>query len=174
MNSWKVILAALVIFAAGVITGGLVVGHADHTWRLKRFGLFRPHVAIAQTNAIATREPGRAQGLPNPVPQVLRKDFLQKLDREVHLTPEQREQIEKIIKEGQERAKELWEPIAPLMREEMMKVREGIHDVLNEKQFAHFEQLMKPKSPEAHRLPPPPPATNSVPDTPPGRPPQNP
>ena len=31
MNSWKVILATLVIFGAGVVTGGLLVSYAVHT-----------------------------------------------------------------------------------------------------------------------------------------------
>ena len=29
MNTWKVILATLVIFIAGVLTGGLLVGYSD-------------------------------------------------------------------------------------------------------------------------------------------------
>ena len=31
MNSWKVILAAVVIFGAGVLTGGLLVDYVDHS-----------------------------------------------------------------------------------------------------------------------------------------------
>ena len=30
MNSWKIILAAVVIFGAGVITGGLLVNHVKN------------------------------------------------------------------------------------------------------------------------------------------------
>ena len=31
MNTWKIILATLVIFVAGVLTGGLLVSYTDHT-----------------------------------------------------------------------------------------------------------------------------------------------
>ena len=31
MNSWKVILATVVIFGAGVMTGGLLVNYVDHS-----------------------------------------------------------------------------------------------------------------------------------------------
>lgn len=152
MNTWKVILATLVIFVAGVITGGLVVGLAEQAMQHpKRFWPFWLQATHGQNNAPGSREPARLQGLPNPVPRVLRKDFLQKLDREVHLSADQHERIEKIIKEGQERTRQLSEPIAPLMREELTKVREGIRSILTPEQFARFEGLVKPKMQEARR-----------------------
>lgn len=173
MNTWKVVFATLSIFVAGVITGGVVVGFTNHTWQLKHFWSSRPlEMANVQNSAASPREPNRMSGLPNPVPQVLRKDFLQKLDREVRLTADQREQIEKILTEGQQHAKQLWEPIAPQMREEMAEVHQRIRAVLTSEQAAKFDELMKQRAKNVRRFMGSP--TNGAPPPLPANPPQNP
>jgi len=153
VNNWKVIFATLVIFGTGVVTGGLLVSHADRVQQRRR----RPSPAgqqeagaRAQTNAAGSHELGRAS-LPNPVPQLLRKDFLQNLDREVHLTSDQHERIEKIMSEGQEYSRQLWEHIAPEMRTEMAQVKEHILAVLTPVQRERFEALVKQRPREGRR-----------------------
>jgi len=70
-----------------------------------------------------SRDGQRLPNVPNRLPHGLNLEFLQKLDREVHLTPGQHERIEKIITAGQQRNKELWERIAPELRREWRKLR---------------------------------------------------
>ena len=154
MNAWKVILATLVIFGTGVVTGGLLVTYVDRSPQHRRRPVIAESTARNQTNA-AGRETSRGANLPNPIPPLLRKDFLQNLDREVRLTPEQHEQIEKIMSEGQELTRQLWDGIAPQLRREMAEVKERIRLVLTPEQRVRFEALMKQHPREGRRAPPP-------------------
>lgn len=80
MNSWKVILATVVIFGAGVLAGGLLVNHVDHERRA-------PH---------------------HRSPEAWRKAFIGHLDKVLKLTPQQHAAISKIVAEGQARNLALW------------------------------------------------------------------
>ena len=115
MSTWKVILATLVIFTAGMLTGGVMI-----------------------------RQFAKRPSPPPPFqPMVLRKEFLGRMDRELALTRQQRERIEKIMTESQERTRLLWELVGPEMRDEVMHVREDIREELRPEQHAKFEELMK-------------------------------
>ncbi|MDB6112091.1 MAG: hypothetical protein JWR69_3841 [Pedosphaera sp.] len=125
MNSWKVILATLIIYGAGVVTGGLLVSHAV---RVK-----------AHAN---TPKPPTVQAI---TPWQLRsKELLHRMERELNLNPQQREHVEKIILDSQERTKGLWKPIVPQMNREMQTVREQIRGELTPDQQKKFDELLKP------------------------------
>ena len=159
MNTWKVIFASLVIFIAGVVTGGLLVSYADRAQQKhhragprdaanRRFDGRQP--------ATGPRDPGLRESLalpktPGAMPKMLRLDFLQSLDREIQLTEEQRGQIEKIISEGQERNRQLWNRVLPEMRREMQETRERIRAVLRPDQVKRYEELMKQTRPAGQR-----------------------
>jgi Spy/CpxP family protein refolding chaperone len=130
VNSWKVILATMVIFGAGVITGGLLV---SQTSEAKRPRANRP----AGTNA-----PPRVMQNVTPT-QIQRMEFLVRANRELDLTPEQRQRIERILREGQERTRQLWETISPDVRKEIQLVRERIRVELTPEQRRQFEELMR-------------------------------
>ena len=115
MSTWKVILATMVIFTAGMLTGGVMIHHFAK----------------------------RPSPPPPFQPMVLRKEFLGRMDRELRLTPLQHERIEKIMTESQERTRLLWELVGPEMRDEVMHVREDIREELRPEQHAKFEELMK-------------------------------
>lgn len=144
VNTWKVVLATAVIFGAGVIVGGVLISHPERSKDRQR------------------REPGA--GLPSWHPQ--RKDFVQPAGRELQpsfdgrrmdfvlsvqkelkLTPDQRERIEKIVREGQEKTKALWEGISPKLRKEMQDVKDNIRAELTPAQEARFEELLKQRPP---------------------------
>lgn len=119
----------MVIFGAGVITGGLLVHNTGDPGRPR---VQRP--GNAGTNA----------PLPNVTPaQMQRMDFLVRASRELDLTPDQRERIERILKEGQERNRQIWEAAAPEMRKELQLVRERIRVELTPEQRRRFEELMR-------------------------------
>ena len=187
MNTWKVILATLVIFITGVVTGGLLVSYADRA----------PQKNRPPRQRAEGRPPGNNQNLPplanprelssprfpNPMQNRLQRgvslEFLQKLDAEIHLTTGQHERIEQIITDGQLRNKEIWERISPELRREMAETQKRIREILTPEQHARFEELMKQSRPAGRRdepmqpgmrprdqrrpLPPP---TNPAPDTP--------
>lgn len=126
MNTWKVILATMVIFGTGVVTGGLLVRHAEHG---------RDRRPQRAANAIRPAQP--------PSPGVMRFEFLRRMERELDLAPEQREPIDKILKEGQERMKKLMETFEPRRREELKKTIEEFRAVLTAEQQKRFDDLLK-------------------------------
>ncbi len=125
---WKVILATLVIFGAGVMTGALAVRIA------------------ARKNERTSGQPAHAAKAPRTAKPVLKSDFLQRLERELALTPEQRTQVEKALSESHKRTKALWEPLQPQFRGEVARVEEEIRGCLKPEQAAKFDQLIKPKT----------------------------
>ena len=163
MNYWKVILATVVIFGAGVLTGGLLVNFVDHSHPKN------PHHAQANAGARPVTNnavPPRWAEMPPPrLAEKLGKQFVQQLNDELQLTAEQRDKIEKLIAEGQERNREIWTNVAPKMRAVMQEVNQQIREELTPEQLKVFEEMQKhplrrpapgTNAPAAN-LPPPPP-----------------
>jgi hypothetical protein len=150
VNYWKVILATVVIFGAGVLTGGLLVQNVDHS----RFRFHeRPQTSAdtqSQTTnrADATHPPERG---PRP-PEMFSRQFVQQLDDGLHLTSDQRDKITKIIADGQERNREIWTNYTPKTHQVMQDVQQRIRAELTPDQLKQFENMMKPHPP---RRPPP-------------------
>jgi len=146
---WKVILATLVIFGTGVVTGGLLVGVIGRINVHPRFAPLLDHAAHA-TPTGPTANPDRVV-LPMGTPprRALSKEFLERLNRELKLSPEQRQQVEEILTTGQEHTKAIWEKVAPEMRAEMKETREQIRAVLSPEQNARFQELMKARPAKA-------------------------
>jgi hypothetical protein len=118
VNRWRVILAAIVIFAAGAVTGGFAV------------------------RGYAPRKPGKANvSTPLPVSPERREDYLSRLDRELQLTPEQRTRIETILSGSQERMKKLWRSIEPHTKEEYQRTRKEISEILTPEQREKKKQM---------------------------------
>ena len=122
VSPWKVILATLVIFIAGLITGAVGVH------RLLKQG----------------RAPVRAEAVH---PWMLRDGFRAELDRRLELTPEQSERIERITREGQERVREISSLVKPEIQAELKAVREEIRDTLTTEQRVKFEEMLRNRRP---------------------------
>jgi len=120
----------MVIFGAGVITGGLLVRETQVTKRPKQV---RPASTNAHPNTVQNVTPSQMQ----------RMDFLVRANNELDLTPEQRERIERILREGQERTRQLWETISPEVRKELQLVRERIKVELTPEQRRRFDELLR-------------------------------
>jgi hypothetical protein len=147
VNSWRIILATVVIFGSGVLTGGLLVNYVERAHPEVR----RPSIAPRPDRAVAP-------DLPLPLPQILNRQFVAQLDADLHLTPEQREKIGKIIADGQQRNRELWKLVSPQFRLVLQDVRQRIRAVLVPEQRKQFDALMKQLTPRR------PPATTNAPD----------
>jgi hypothetical protein len=142
VNSWKIILATIVIFGAGVTTGGLLVGHVDRTNRITH----RPPGDPGIRPPGGEREPGRGMGMEFPRPRqpdLLNTNFVRRLDDALKLTADQRSAIEKIIAEGQDQNHSIWTNNAEQMRRVMQDVRRHLHDVLSPDQQKQFDELMR-------------------------------
>ncbi len=130
MNYWKVILATVVIFGAGVFTGGLLVNVVDHSHPKNPH-----HQAPAAPNPFAAVT---NVTLPKPprLPEILSKPFVEQLNDELQLTPAQRAAIENIIAENQAQ-----------MRKAVQAVRQGAREKIREQldpaQQRQFDELMK-------------------------------
>jgi Spy/CpxP family protein refolding chaperone len=120
VSPWKVILATLVIFTAGLFTGA--VGVRQFATPPARF---RP-------------------GPDNPFqPWMLREQFVKYLDSQMNLTPEQREKIGSIVHESQQRTQILTGLIEPEMREELKNTRQAIREVLTPEQRGQYDEILK-------------------------------
>ena len=113
MNPWKVILATLVIFAAGMVTGGLA---------MKRL----------QPLPTTTKVP----------PSLQRVELLRRMAKRLDLTPSQQERIEQIVRESQERTKKAWEQVRPMIHDEFQRVQDRIREELSPEQEKKFEKLL--------------------------------
>ena len=125
VNAWKPILAALVIFAAGVVTGGLTVQ-------------IRPSHPTASP-------PGNAPV--RKVPAMPREAQLRELSRrmqaELDLAPEQRDRIEAIVRDSQERMKAVRDEVGKKVGEEFREMRQRIRGELTPDQRRKFAEIMK-------------------------------
>lgn len=129
MSYWKVILATLVIFCSGLVVGALLVRKT------------------ARTVLTARAAHNISTNTPISLWHQQQKDFLRRMDHELNLTDEQRAKIEKILKDSQERTKQIREKIAPEMREELKNVREQIRSELTAEQQEKFERVVKIRPP---------------------------
>jgi Spy/CpxP family protein refolding chaperone len=130
VSLWKPIAAAVVIFSAGFATGNLMAPLRsgakpkdpawDHEQRFRPFG------------------PGaRRPEMPGP------RDWVEKLATELNLTAIQRERIEALLKESQERMKAMADEMAPRTREEFHRTRELIRKELTPDQQSKYDALQK-------------------------------
>jgi hypothetical protein len=124
---WKVILATIVIFAAGAFAGGLFV----------------------KNRLVPTPPPYKP-----PVPGIISQQHFQaRLKSELKLSGEQTNRIDKIFAESNARIKIIWDLLGPEVQKERQVVYENIRAELSPEQRERFEQLLKepPRRPDGQR-----------------------
>jgi hypothetical protein len=117
VSAWKVILATLAIFSAGLVIGGLGVRQ-----------LLQP----------AQQETIRRAG-PMPVP--LRNEYIQNLGRELRMSDQQRGAVSNVVQQSQDRVRHLHDRIAPDVRDEVRRTRQEIRALLTPEQQRQFDEL---------------------------------
>jgi hypothetical protein len=125
---WKVILATIMIFAAGAFAGALFVKSRT------------PPVLPAKAH----------------VPGIISQErFQARLKKELALTADQTNRVDKVFAESNERIKILWSLIGPEVQKERQEVYESIRAILTPEQREKFEQLLKqpPHRPDGRRGP---------------------
>lgn len=145
MNSWKIIIAAVLIFGAGVVTGGLLANHLNQSSPRRA----RP-AAEALTNSLPQTVANAAKRTNGPpMPDQKRVDFLRKISGELNLSAEQKEHFEMILGESQDRLKKQW---SAKMHEEMNLTCDKIHAELTPQQWQKFQELThRPKKSDDKR-----------------------
>ncbi len=129
MNYWKVIFATVVIFGAGVVTGGLLV---DHVREAHAHISKPPHPPVVAVNATTNATPA-TNVPPQHLPDFVNRQFLPKLDTQLSLSSDQHKAIEKIITDCQAE-----------MRKVSQDARLAIRAELTPDQRSRFDDLMKP------------------------------
>jgi len=131
VNTWKPILAAVVIFAAGVVTGGFVVDFNEPK-SMREFPRER-----GPRNA--ERPPGsRMEGQLNWL--------MKRIQRDLKLTDKQAATVESAFKASREEMKLAFEELRPRMHDSTEKLKEKLRGDLTEKQLEKFEKYLRPSS----------------------------
>ena len=125
MNAWKPILAALVIFAAGVVTGGLTVQ------------IRQPRTA---PNPGGTAPIKKVPAMPR---EAQLRELSHRMQAELDLAPEQRDRIEAIVRDSQERMKAVRDEVGKKIGEEFREMRQKIRSELTPDQRKKFAEIMK-------------------------------
>jgi Spy/CpxP family protein refolding chaperone len=121
----------MVIFVCGIFTGVFVVRMQPASSAASPV----PQPVSVSTNRM--KLPAFAQLQPQ------RPEFLKRLDRQLDLTPEQHDEIAKIMKTSQDRTDPLWEKIAPQLSDELKRVRKEISQVLTPDQRKKWAEINK-------------------------------
>lgn len=117
----------MLIFAAGVVTGGLLV----RTRVVEIAPAPQSNApATAATSPVGALAPGR-------------QAFVQRVRSELDLTPEQSKQVDRIMRESHKRMIKVYEPVAPEAREETRRVRQEIMALLTPEQKKKFNESVK-------------------------------
>jgi Spy/CpxP family protein refolding chaperone len=122
VKTWRIFLAICLIFSAGAGTGALVA---------------RRVAAVS-----IPKERHTPPSPPNTSPDK-KKDYLERLDAKLNLTPEQRAKIDKLLQESQARMKQLWADFEPQTREEYRRTRKEISDLLDPAQKEIYQNMRK-------------------------------
>ena len=133
MKEWKVILATLVLFGTGVVTGGLLV----HLTSVSSVKPLRGKAMLPPN--MLTKD---FKDLRGPVHEQ-RFEYIRRLTQQLELAPEQAGKIEKILQSSQQRTKSVWDTIQPKLNEEVRKTREQIHEVLTPEQQKKYDEINK-------------------------------
>jgi Spy/CpxP family protein refolding chaperone len=136
-NTSKIILATTVIFAAGVVAGRLLTVYSSGP---KKEAPPEHAVPLWPQPQRMTRQP--IDDLDRDLNRQL-TEFVVMAGRELNLTPQQHERIGQIVREAQERTRDVWSKVAPELRREMQGVQEQISAELTPDQRARFEELLK-------------------------------
>ena len=120
----------MLIFGTGVVTGGLLVRNSHRT---------QPHPPKNNNTGMA-RSP---QPLTAFSASGVKIEFLRRMERDLSLSSEQRERIDVILTESQERTRKLMEPVAPQLREELQQTKERFRAALTPPQREAFDAMLK-------------------------------
>ena len=133
MNAWKIILATILIFGSGVVTGGLLVRRTSQTESPRQ----------GRLPAVTALHPTAPGGLPSRVPAA----------STAGTEPEPRSKGSEsiIFSQSQERTKQLMEPVTPHLREELDRAKREFSEILTPPQRLRFDELLKQRAKDQRR-----------------------
>ena len=138
VNAWKPILAAVVIFTAGVVTGGFVVD----------FGAPKPPRAFPRERGPRNAEHPSGSRMEGQLNWLMKR-----IQRDLKLTDKQAATVESAFKASREEMKLTFEELRPRMRASTEKLKEKLRGDLTEEQLAKFEKYLGPPASRDRRGP---------------------
>ncbi len=81
----------------------------------------------------------------------MRLEFLRRIQRELDLSAEQQERIDKVLKQSQERTRKIMEPVVPQLPQELQRAKAEFREVLTPDQQGRFDELLKLQRFKEHR-----------------------
>ena len=136
VNAWKPILAALVIFAAGVVTGGFVMD----------IGAPKPPRSFPREHGMRGME-----HRPGSMMEGQLNWLMKRIKRDLNLTDDQAAKVESAFTASRDEMKTCWEEMQPRMRASTEKLKEKLRGDLTEEQLAKFEKYLGPSASRDHR-----------------------
>ena len=131
VNAWKPILAALVIFAAGVVTGGFVMD----------IGAPKPPRSFPREHGMRGME-----HRPGSMMEGQLNWLMKRIKRDLNLTDDQAAKVESAFTASRDEMKTCWEEMQPRMRASTEKLKEALRDDLTGEQIAKFEKYLRPEA----------------------------
>jgi hypothetical protein len=150
----KVTGAALLIFAAGVVTGSFTTATFKTPRRDRAQKVQAPPTPgpASLTEAVPPSPPALMAGSPtNRRPERVgtrppgwqRFEALRRLEDQIQLAPEQRDRIRSLIRDSEQRIRSDWEPVVPRIQAEIRELRRKISAELTPEQRERFEALFE-------------------------------
>jgi Spy/CpxP family protein refolding chaperone len=114
MKTWKAIIAVVMVFAAGTMFGALIALRVAPIW----------HLASIPAREAVTRR------------------MNERIDAELQLTPQQRQQVAGIIGENQRELADIRKEVAPRVHQIIRKSQAQIRALLTPEQQVKFDRLI--------------------------------
>ena len=133
VNAWKPVLAAIVIFAAGVVTGSLVLDVATPQPARAFPRTFNPD---RNHHGAEHRHGSRMEGQLNWL--------MRRIQRDLKLTDKQTAKVEAAFKESREEMKVAFEELRPRLRASTEKLKDKLRGDLTEEQIEKFSKYLRP------------------------------
>ncbi len=136
VTTWKPILAAIIIFVAGVLTGSFV---GDFTTPQPARAFPRDFSSDRQKQNIEHRPGARVEG------QL--QWLMRRMQQDLKLSDEQTEKIQVAFKESREEMKTAFDELHPRLRESTEKLKDKLRGDLTEEQIEKFSKYLRPPNP---------------------------
>jgi Spy/CpxP family protein refolding chaperone len=130
VNFLRVILATLVIFATGALSGYFVA---------RKSGAVTQAPPAAKSVLASTNAPSGWNKS--------REEMRASLQKELNATDEQMAKVDEILSQSRKRSREIWQTMRGSMESEIERVKEEIRGVLDAAQAAKYEEIMKHRGP---------------------------
>ncbi len=142
VSTWRIVLAALVIFGAGVLTGAVSSGLATRVAREHRTLNRPPGAGPARTNNVSDR--GLSKVRP---PGSVRLEQMVRLTKDLGLSVSQQAALDRLAGDTEARLREIWKPVLPEAKAEVDGFSRKLQEILTQEQRSRLAQAIEKRVP---------------------------